>query len=142
MGLVIPSAYYGTGRHAYYLDPATESYGLYLNFISQPFFLVGVVLVKVSIGLFLLRLTPSQFYHRFIWCMQAFMAIYTTVAMGKHPVRRANYNSIELMYFTVTILTQCRPLNVIWDSSVKNAVCFSPLGLRASAYFNAGEYSV
>ncbi|KAN0117815.1 hypothetical protein V8E51_003792 [Hyaloscypha variabilis] len=117
-GLVVPQAYYGAGRHAYYIPPAKESQGLYINFISQPFFLVGVMLVKVSIGLFLLRLTPSQFYHRFIWCMQAFMVIYSTVAL-------------------ITILTQCRPLTVIWDPSVKNAVCFSPLGLRACAYFNA-----
>jgi len=83
-GLVVPSAYYGAGRHAYYIPPATESHGLFINFVSQPFFLVGVVLVKVSIGLFLLRLTPSQFYHRFIWCMQAFMVIYSTVALSEH----------------------------------------------------------
>jgi hypothetical protein len=86
MFIVIPEAYYGAGRHAYYLaaDPAKQEYGLYLNFISQPFFLVGVVLVKVSIGLFLLRLTPSQFFHRFIWCMLAFMATYTTVALSMY----------------------------------------------------------
>jgi len=120
MFIVIPQAYYGAGRHAYFLaaDPAKEEYALYLNFISQPFFLIGVTLVKVSVGLFLLRLTPSQFFHRFIWVMQAFMAIYTSVAL-------------------VTILTQCRPLKVLWDSSITDAVCFSPLGLRACAYFNA-----
>ena len=83
-GFVIADVYYGAGRHATYLkDPHKLSYGLYLNFVCQPFFLVGVVLVKVSIGLFLLRLTPSQFFHRFIIGMQAFMAIYTTIALGK-----------------------------------------------------------
>ncbi|KAF4636968.1 hypothetical protein G7Y89_g1108 [Cudoniella acicularis] len=117
--MVIPDVYYGAGRHAVYItDPKKLSYGLYLNFISQPFFLVAVVLVKVSVGLFLLRLTPARFFHRFIWCMQAFMATYTTIAL-------------------CTILTQCRPLSVIWDPTVKEAVCFSPMGLRACAYFNA-----
>jgi hypothetical protein len=86
MFIVIPEVYYGAGRHAYFLavDPAKQEYGLYLNFISQPVFNVAVALVKVSVGLFLLRLTPSQFFHRFIWCMQAFMAIYTTVAVGMY----------------------------------------------------------
>ncbi|KUJ20502.1 uncharacterized protein LY89DRAFT_682224 [Mollisia scopiformis] len=116
--LTIADVNYGAGRHEVYLtDAAKLSYGLYLNFISQPFFLVAVVLVKVSVGLFLLRLTPSQFFHRFIWCMIGFMAMYTTVSL-------------------ITILTQCRPLTVIWDPSVK-AICFTPLGLRACAYFNA-----
>ncbi|KAE8444231.1 hypothetical protein EG329_000731 [Mollisiaceae sp. DMI_Dod_QoI] len=117
--LTITDVSYGAGRHAVYLtDASKKSYGLYLNFIGQPIFLVAVVFVKVSIGLFLLRLTPSQFYHRFIWGMIAFMGMYTTVAL-------------------ITILTQCRPLNSIWDPKVTKAICFSPLGLRACAYFNA-----
>ncbi|KAF8867177.1 hypothetical protein BDZ45DRAFT_6492 [Acephala macrosclerotiorum] len=111
---------YGAGRHAIYLTNGPKhSYGLYLNFISQPFFLVAIVLVKVSVGLFLLRLTPSQFFHRFIWGMIGFMAMYSSVAL-------------------ITILTQCRPINFLWDATgTVKAVCFSPLGLRACAYFNA-----
>jgi hypothetical protein len=77
---------YGAGRHKIYLNehPAKLSYGLYINFISQPFFLVAVVLVKVSVGLFLLRITPSQAFHRFIWGMIAFMAMYTSVALSMY----------------------------------------------------------
>lgn len=87
--MVVPDVYYGAGRHAFYLtDPAKRSYGLYLNFISQPFFLVAVVLVKVSVGVFLLRLTPSRSFCRFIWGMQAFMAIYTTIALCKSPIEK------------------------------------------------------
>jgi hypothetical protein len=97
-GLVVPQAYYGAGRHAYHIPPAKESQGLYINFISQPFFLVGVMLVKVSIGLFLLRLTPSQFYHRFIWCMQAFMVIYSTVALSKHHFSGTGHTLAGLIY--------------------------------------------
>lgn len=118
--LTIADVSYGAGRHAAYLtDVSKHSYGLYLNFISQPFFLVAVILVKVSVGLFLLRLTPSQFFHRFIWSMIGFMAMYSTVAL-------------------ITILTQCRPMHFLWDATgTVKAVCFSPLGLRACAYFNA-----
>jgi hypothetical protein len=82
--LVIPEAHYGAGRHVADLPNAADrSYGLYLNFISQPFYLVAIVLVKVSIGLFLQRLTPATFFRRFIWGMQVFMFIYTTVALCK-----------------------------------------------------------
>jgi hypothetical protein len=84
MFLVIPEVQNGAGRHAYFLadEPTKQGYALYLNFISEPVLTLGVSLVKVSIGLFLLRLTPSKFFRRFIWSMQAFMAIYTTIALG------------------------------------------------------------
>lgn len=84
--LTVVDVNYGAGRHETYLmeDPAKLSYGLYINFISQPFFLVAVVLVKVSVGLFLLRITPSQTFHRFIWGMIAFMAMYTSVALSMY----------------------------------------------------------
>ena len=137
--IVIPEVHYGAGRHVAYLPNAVDrSYGLYLNFISQPFYLVAIVLVKVSVGLFLLRLTPAVIYRRFIWGMQIFMGIYTTVALCRSSPLNDGQNNIDML--EGTILTQCRPLTVIWDPSVKNAVCFSPPALRACAYFNAGKH--
>lgn len=84
LGIVIAEADYGAGRHAAYLEPARESYGLKLNFVSQLIYLIGVVLVKMSIGVFLLRLTPSTFFRRFIWGMQIFMGLYTLAAFSKY----------------------------------------------------------
>lgn len=86
--ITVVDVHYGAGRHLVYLtNPKDTSYGLYLNFITQPMILVGVVLVKASIGFFLYRLTPSQFFHRFIICMQVFMAVYTTIALGERKAR-------------------------------------------------------
>ena len=78
MMLGIPQVHYGTGRHfAYFHDPEKVSRGLYYNFISPPINIMGVFFVKVSIGLFLLRVTSSSFFRKLIWSMQVFMVVYT-----------------------------------------------------------------
>lgn len=78
--IIILEVYYGAGRHiAYIPHPSDVVNGLRLNFITQPIYIFAITFVKVSIGLFLLRLTPKERFKRFIWVVQAFMAIYNTV---------------------------------------------------------------
>lgn len=80
--IIIPEVYYSAGRHVAYIAlPSNVVNGLQLNFITQPFYLFSITFVKSSIGLFLLRLTPKEGYRRFIWAVQAFMAIYTLVGV-------------------------------------------------------------
>jgi hypothetical protein len=81
MFVVIPEVHYGAGRHAAYLDAADQSFGLLLNFVTQPIYLTSISLVKVSIGLFLLRLSPVTFFRRFIMIMEAFVVIYTIIGL-------------------------------------------------------------
>jgi hypothetical protein len=58
---------YGGGRHVQYIDPPSNVVkGLHLNFVTQPLCLIGLCLTKVSVGFFLLRLTPSPNFRRFI----------------------------------------------------------------------------
>jgi hypothetical protein len=67
MMLFIPEVKYGAGRHVAYIDPPSNiSKGLKINFVTQPLCLLAVNLIKVSIGLFLLRLTPSIIFTRII----------------------------------------------------------------------------
>jgi hypothetical protein len=137
MMIVIPETFYGAGRHAIYLKAEIESYGLFLNFISQHFYLVGVMMVKVSVGLFLLRLTLSGFYRSFIWAMQIFMVMYTAAAIGK-SLPTSNIRS-RMLNIEATILTQCRPLGVLWkDPTIQQFTCFPPSTIRLLAYLNAG----
>jgi hypothetical protein len=66
--LIVPEVGYGAGRHTIYIQPATNIIkGLHLNFVTQPLCLVALCLTKISVGMFLLRLTPSTRYARFIW---------------------------------------------------------------------------
>ena len=116
MAVVLAEVHYGAGRHAAYLTPAIVRTGLKLNFVTQPMYLWGNTFTKISISLFILRLTPAIEYRWFLWGMITFMSVYTTV-------------------FFVTILLSCTPIWAVWDLSVK-AKCFSPANLLALAYLN------
>jgi hypothetical protein len=67
MMIIIPQVGYGAGRHVQYIDPPSNVVkGLHLNFVTQPLCLIALCLTKVSVGFFLLRLTPSANFRRFI----------------------------------------------------------------------------
>lgn len=77
--IIIPEVGYGAGRHVEYIDPPSNvTKGLHLNFITQPLCLVALCLTKVSVGLFLLRLTPSPRLRRFVIGTIAFTILSTT----------------------------------------------------------------
>lgn len=67
MVLIILQVQLGAGQHVDAIDHEDNIKGLQLNFVTQPLCLVGLVLVKISIGLLLLRLTTSKNFMRFIW---------------------------------------------------------------------------
>ena len=67
MMIFIPEVQMGAGRHVQYIDPPENvTKGLHLNFVTQPLCLIALCLTKVSVGLFLLRLTPSQKFRYFV----------------------------------------------------------------------------
>lgn len=79
MMVIIPEVYYGAGRHAAYIQPASNIVtGLHLNFVTQPLCLIGLCLTKISVGLFLLRLTPSRRFQVFIWVVIGITAMSAT----------------------------------------------------------------
>ncbi|MCJ1363414.1 hypothetical protein MMC16_002521 [Acarospora aff. strigata] len=115
--VVIPEIRYGAGRHFAYLEPAKASIGLKLNFITQPIYLWAISVVKISIACFLLRIAPSESYRRFLWGSIIFLVVYTTACF-------------------LTIMLQCRPMNILWDGPTVKAVCFTPTVLRTMSYVN------
>jgi hypothetical protein len=67
MMVIIPEVRLGAGRHVQYIQPPENVVkGLHLNFVTQPLCLIGLCLTKVSVGLFLLRLTPSRQFRLFV----------------------------------------------------------------------------
>ena len=73
MMIIIPEVRLGAGRHVQYIEPKTNiAHGLRLNFVTQPLCLVALLLTKLSVGLFLLRLTPSKRHSRLIWAIMVF----------------------------------------------------------------------
>lgn len=67
MMIIIPEVRLGAGRHVQYIQPPENVVkGLHLNFVTQPLCLIALCLTKVSVGLFLLRLTPSIKFRYFV----------------------------------------------------------------------------
>jgi hypothetical protein len=64
--IIVPEVKYGAGRHTVYVEH-TASKAMHLNFATQGIYLWAIGLVKVSIGLFLLRFAPQKGYKIFIW---------------------------------------------------------------------------
>jgi hypothetical protein len=65
-GIIIPEVHFGAGRHKPFIDEADFANGFKLNFISQPFYLFAICLVKISVGFFLLRVAVRKLYRQII----------------------------------------------------------------------------
>lgn len=79
MIVIVPEVHYGAGRHAEYIVPASNIVtGLHYNFVTQPLCLIALCFTKLSVGILLLRLTPSRRHRLFIWSMIVFTILSTT----------------------------------------------------------------
>lgn len=86
MMIIIPEVRMGAGRHVQYIDPPSNIVtGLHLNFITQPLCLIALCLTKVSVGFFLLRLTPSPRLRQFIIGTIIFTVLSATGNFCKFP---------------------------------------------------------
>ncbi|EEY15739.1 conserved hypothetical protein [Verticillium alfalfae VaMs.102] len=109
MMVIIPQVGYGAGRHVEFIEPKSNVVeGLRLNFVTQPLCLIALCLTKVSVGLFLLRMTPSARFRKFI---------------------------LGVMVFTVLSATGNLPY--AWDISIPNGRCIPPAHLKFAAFFNS-----
>ncbi|OJD34217.1 integral membrane family protein [Diplodia corticola] len=117
MALVILEVQNGGGRHRQYIEPSVFSKGMYLNFLSQPFYLFAALFVKESVGFFLLRITGRGKYRSLIAWIMILLAIYTVACF-------------------ITLLLQCKDLRVIWDPAVKTT-CWRVEILHGLSYLNS-----
>ncbi|GAB1314738.1 Rhodopsin domain-containing protein [Madurella fahalii] len=118
MMIIIPQVRLGAGRHVQYIEPKENiTRGLHLNFVTQPLCLIALCLTKVSVGLFLLRLTPSLRFR------------YLVIGVTIFTILSATANIL-------TVFFQCRPLALTWDSSVEGT-CMPAANLKFAAYFNS-----
>ncbi|KAK4164117.1 hypothetical protein QBC43DRAFT_289350 [Cladorrhinum sp. PSN259] len=120
MMIIIPQVKLGAGRHVQYIDPPENvTKGLHLNFVTQPLCLIGLCLTKVSVGLFLLRLTPSVKFRYFV------------IGMIVFTIMSASGNFL-------TVFFQCQPLALTWgDPTVVGGKCMPAAHLKFAAFFNS-----
>lgn len=123
--IIIPEMHYGGGRHMFHiitspdLGPAALILALKLNFVTQFTYVFALSFVKVSIGLFLLRLTPSGVYRKVIWGIIGFVAFYT---LGG----------------SAALMAGCEPFAANFDRTIPGSSCYKPQTARGLAFTNAG----
>lgn len=75
MMIIIPQVQLGAGRHVDYIDDVDFVEGLHLNFVTQPLCLIALCLTKLSVGLFLLKLTTTKWHKNLIWAIMLFTVL-------------------------------------------------------------------
>lgn len=105
MGFVILEVNYGLGRHAQYITPVHYEGFLKYNYLDWIQVFITLALSKISICLFLLRISKFERWRYFLFGLIAFLIISHT------PL-------------TLLFLLQCIPLNKNWNTAVPG-YCFS-----------------
>jgi hypothetical protein len=133
MMIIIPQVQYGAGRQ--YIKPASNVVtGLHLNFVTQPLCLIALCLTKVSVGFFLLRLTPERRLRRFIIGTIVFTVLSATGNLCTCSLLSVN-SGVELTR-AVTVFFQCKPLAYTWGGTA-TGTCIPPAHLKFAAFFNS-----
>ncbi|CAK3762506.1 hypothetical protein AC579_1709 [Lecanosticta acicola] len=101
---------YAIGKHSLCITPKEyEMFGKWQYFHSM-WSMIGVVIVKISIALFLARLVPpGKKWQRLLWGIIVFLVCFCLSCLG-------------------TLIFQCIPISAAWDSSLraeKSTTCFS-----------------
>ncbi|KAI0165292.1 hypothetical protein GGR52DRAFT_585325 [Hypoxylon sp. FL1284] len=117
LGVIVTSVEYGAGRHAAYLDTDMNRLGLFFNFVSQPLYLWAIPMVKMSAGLFLLRISPNIYHRRILQGFMTFVMAYT-------------------LFSFLTLMLQCTNLAMFWDTRIQTT-CWPQSTLQGLVYSNA-----
>ncbi|RMJ24771.1 hypothetical protein PHISP_04358 [Aspergillus sp. HF37] len=101
------AGFHGLGRHVEFIsaeDRVKLGQAKFWQVIISS--AVGMALLKISVGLNLLRLSPSRWYVWCLWISIAFVSAYSFMA-------------------AMTFFLHCDPMQAHWDYSIKGAKCYS-----------------
>ena len=99
MGFVMLEIYYGLGQHRYFLQRDHHVGFLKYNYLDWNQVFINLAVCKISICLFLLRISKFDRWRNFLYGMIAFLII--------------SHLPITFLY-----IFQCRPVNKFWDREV------------------------
>ena len=105
MGFVMLEVYYGLGRHVQYLPPDHYEGFLKYNYLDWVQVFVTLAVSKISICLFLLRISKFERYRYFLFGLIGFLIL--------------SHTPLTLLY-----MLQCIPLGKVWKPEVPG-YCFS-----------------
>lgn len=105
----------------------------YMNFtkilyIHSIIIMVGISAVKISIAFFLLRLSTSKIFHRFLYVVMVFIVLMTIAC-------------------ALTLILQCLPVEAVWNVALRpapfgtgTAKCYSMTVFRNLGMMNSCTY--
>ncbi|OHE91883.1 integral membrane family protein [Colletotrichum orchidophilum] len=105
----------GLGHHNQALDQQREVSALMYQSLATATYVLDMLFIKLSIGLFLLRLSNSKLYN---WIIHISLAIITVW-------------SVVIFFWN---LFQCSPVEAQWDYAIPNSKCVSPDAVVTAAY--------
>ncbi|KAH8692329.1 hypothetical protein BGW36DRAFT_387402 [Talaromyces proteolyticus] len=106
-------AIYGTGRHLSDLSIEHAEKALHFWWLCEIFYVISACLIKVSVGLFLLRITVRVIH---IWILR--LSMLGTIVFG-------------MVYLFLTIF-QCRPISAWW--TIPKQGCYKPSVILGTMY--------
>lgn len=112
----------GFGRHSSFLTPAQVIRSLEYASLSETTFILSLMLSKVSICVFLLRLLADSLAKKrryFLYFWMALLLVVNVVCVGQQ-------------------LGQCKPVNKLWDPMIPGR-CEDPGVQSKFAYLNGGR---
>ncbi|KAH8664011.1 hypothetical protein BX600DRAFT_436586 [Xylariales sp. PMI_506] len=116
---ILRGCYYGLGRHDKSLDQYDEIAALEYQALATATYVSNMMFIKVSIGIFLLRIATQKPYRYTIWASIAIVGIW----------------SIVLFFWNIF---QCSPVKAQWDYTIlatdPNSYCVSADQIVSAAY--------
>ena len=118
-GFITAEVLNGLGRHEYYLEPAQQRKFQAIGWADWVQVFITLMLTKVSICLFLLRMVDSRKVTRMVYGLIGFMILFTAI-------------------FVFLFLGICRPLKAFWDVEV-NGACLSDRQIESVVIAQGGK---
>ncbi|EMC99556.1 hypothetical protein BAUCODRAFT_64029, partial [Baudoinia panamericana UAMH 10762] len=112
---------WGLGRHAECIAPSDLEMFFKWQFYHSLWVMFGVVLVKISVALFLMRLAPRDLWKRFLWAAIAFLTCFGVACAG-------------------TLIFSCVPPGASWNVALRldpKTKCFSNTTFANIGLFNS-----
>ncbi len=120
ISLVMLEVHYGLGRHTYYFQDYKFIGFLKYNYIDWVQVFITLAICKISICLFLLRISKFDKYRRILWGMIAFLVL--------------SHLPLTLLY-----ILQCVPAYKVWYQQVPGT-CFSMVTVEKIVIVQGGEF--
>ncbi|KAF2771719.1 hypothetical protein EJ03DRAFT_289193 [Teratosphaeria nubilosa] len=124
---------YGTGEHLSDLDPTRAQKALSFWYFCEAFYVASTGMLKVSIGLFLLRVATKPLHVWLIRAIMAFSAVFggAFVHLPKNTVHRSSANTCCQLF---VVIFQCWPISDWWSLNPADKHCINPTAIIGLTY--------